>query len=673
MLEARNLNLSVGTKDLLKDSSFRIGDTDRVGLVGLNGAGKSTLLRLINETFNVKSDTKPNAGLMKSAVTSIGYLPQEISFEGDLERTAIDYAMRANEKLFTLAERLHTMEHRLATETDHESPSYDKLIHDFTEATETFERLGGYRLQSDAEKILTGLGFIETDFLKHVKEFSGGWQMRLLIAKLLLQKPTLLMLDEPTNHLDIDSLHWLENYLLASDGGYIIVSHDRFFLDKLSTKTFEISFQRMTEYKGNYTYYETEKVARYELAAQKFENDKKRMGELQSFVDRFRYKASKARQAQSRLKMLEKIEGGLERPEDDLSQISFSFPKAPPSGKVVLTLTDVRKSYPLPDGTIKPVLKGISFEVMRGDKIAIIGSNGAGKSTLCKVLSGETEFDGSLVLGHNVTMNYYAQQQAETLDASKSILAEMLDTAPDSEARRKVRDILGCFLFTGDTVERRIGLLSGGEKSRVALARMLLTASNLLILDEPTNHLDMRSKEMLIDALEAYDGTMLLVSHDRYFLDSLATKVLEVKSGVATLHQLTFAEFEENSTRAVASEPEKKAPTEKPPVSSGTVNGKGGKSATSGTVNGKGATNGAHGQSSSAKPQQMKNPQDKKKLESIEKQIAVLEKRKVDIESAMSAPEFYHDAAKSKSVSADYKRVATELETLYAEWEQAGA
>ncbi|MBC8042633.1 MAG: ABC-F family ATP-binding cassette domain-containing protein [Rhizobacter sp.] len=657
MLEARNLNLSIGTKDLLKEASFRIGDSDRVGLVGLNGAGKSTLLRFINSRFNTSQPESTTPALLKSSATTIGYLPQEISFEGDLERTALDYAMRANEKLFQLAQDLHAMEHALGSATEHESDAYHKLIHDFTDATESFDRQGGYRMQSEAEKILSGLGFGAHEFHKKVKEFSGGWQMRLLIAKLLLQKHSLLMLDEPTNHLDIDSLHWLEDYLLGYDGSYIIVSHDKFFLDKLTTKTLEISFQKLTEYKGNYTFYEKEKEARYELAMQRYQNDKKKMSDLQGFVDRFRYKASKARQAQSRLKMLEKLEAGLETPEEDLSQISFAFPKAIPSGRVVMTLKDVAKSYTLPDGSVKQVLKEVNLEILRGDKIAIVGSNGAGKSTLCKILTGGTDFSGDMILGHNVSLNYYAQQQAESLDVNKTMLQEMLDAAPDSEARKRVRDILGCFLFSGETVERRIGVLSGGEKSRVALARMLLMASNLLIMDEPTNHLDMRSKEMLIESLDNYDGTMLLVSHDRYFLDSLVNKVIEIKKGEVSLYQMTYAEFSEKSERELSeSSAASKANGKSENASGIKVKVKGdAKPALNGSTNG---TNGT------AKA-------DKKKVTELEKQIEKAEKEKLLLEATMSQPEFYRNEVKAKEISLDYKSICNRLETLYYDWERA--
>ncbi|MDT9546947.1 MAG: ABC-F family ATP-binding cassette domain-containing protein [Chlorobium phaeovibrioides] len=651
MFEARNLSLSVGTKELLSDTSFRVGDTDHVGLVGLNGTGKSTLLRLISGTGS-DSALISNGQFIKSAETTIGYLPQEISFEGDLEKTALHYALQANARLFELSGKITTMEHELALpEQDYESAAYHDLIERYSDAMHEFDHLGGYSMQSDAEKVLAGLGFSEIDFHKKVKSFSGGWQMRLHIAKLLLQNPTLLLLDEPTNHLDIDSLRWLENYLLNYEHSYMIVSHDRFFLDKLTTKTLEISFQRIDEYKGNYSRYEIDKAERFELMMGKYQNDKKKIAELQSFVNRFRAKATKARQAQSRLRQMEKLEKEMECPEEDLSRISFRFPKAQPSGREVMRLEGVGKSYPLPDGTTKQVLDGIDLEIMRGDRIAIVGSNGAGKTTFCKILADEIEFDGKLTVGHNVTLNYFAQHQTENLAPDKSIYKEMLDAAPTAEAQKKVRDILGCFLFSGDAIEKKIKVLSGGEKSRVALARILLQASNLLVMDEPTNHLDMRSKEMLIDSLENYDGTLLLVSHDRYFLDSLVNKVVALKNGSLQLYLGTYAEYLEKSEKeheeekrleaaalkaksAAAKAPEAKKPAGQP------------------------------------KPKKHKDP---KKMASIEQEINRLEQEKERTETLMATEDFYKKSQnETAKVLEEYHALSGKLEKLFADWEAAG-
>jgi ATP-binding cassette subfamily F protein 3 len=648
MLEARNLSLSAGTKVLLRDTSFRIGDKDRASLVGLNGTGKSTLLRLISG--QLREDGPLSDGqIMKSSTTSIGYLPQEISFEGDLEKSALQYALEANRTLHELSERITRMEHELSLpDQDHASDEYHKLIERFSDASHDFERLGGYRMQSDAEKILSGLGFSGADFHKKVKEFSGGWQMRLHIARLLLQNPTLLLLDEPTNHLDIDSLRWLEQYLLNYEHSYLIVSHDRFFLDKLTTKTLEIAFQEITEYKGNYSYYEKEKAERYQLMMSRYENDMKKMADLKAFVDRFRYKATKARQAQSRLRQMQKLEEELQAPEEDLSQISFSFPKARPSGREVLRLEGVSKSFRLPDGSTKSVLKDIDLEIMRGDRIAIVGSNGAGKTTFCRILADEIDFEGRRQTGHHVSMNYFAQHQTDNLSPDKTVLQEMMDAAPTSEAQRRVRDILGCFLFSGDAVEKKTAVLSGGEKSRVALAKILLQASNLLIMDEPTNHLDMRSKEMLIDSLENYDGTLLIVSHDRYFLDSLVNKVFEIKNGGVQVYLGTYAEYLEKAEKAWEEEKKQQAATV--------------------------AKEEAARKAAAAKPVEKKPSVPKanhKKIEAIEKEIQRLEESKKQHEDMMAQPTFYEKPKEeTRKATAEYEEVCRELDALYVCWEE---
>jgi len=650
MLEARNLSLSVGTKELLNDSSFRVGDKDHVSLVGLNGTGKTTLLRLISGP-NTDSALIISGQFLKSAETTIGYLPQEISFDADLEKTALQYALQANVRLFELSDKITRMEHELALpDQDYEGEAYHQLIEHFSDAMHEFDHLGGYTMQSNAEKVLGGLGFSEIDFHKKVKDFSGGWQMRLHLTKLLLQNPTLLLLDEPTNHLDIDSLRWLENYLFNYEHSYIIVSHDRFFLDKLTTKTLEIAFTQVNEYKGNYSYYEKEKAERYELMMGKYANDVKKVAELKAFVDRFRYKATKARQAQSRLRQMEKMEKNMQSPEEDLSRISFRFPKANPSGREVMRLDGVQKAYILPDGSKKQVLTGIDLEVMRGDRIAIVGSNGAGKTTFCKILAGQIDFDGKLSIGHNVTMNYFAQHQTENLSQEKSVYTEMVDSAPTSEAQKKVRDILGCFLFSGDAVNKKIRVLSGGEKSRVALAKILLQASNLLIMDEPTNHLDMRSKEMLIDSLEYYDGTLLIVSHDRYFLDSLVNKVVEIKNGSLQLYLGTYAEYLEKAEKAL--EAERKEETA-----------------------GRQKKQSAPPQVSEKEKEQTRKTsaakKDKKKIEEIEQKINRLEQKKESLETMMATEDFYKKSQEETAkILEGYHTLCNELNTLFAEWEQ---
>ncbi len=645
MLEARNISLSAGTKDLLINTSFRIGDRDRVGLVGLNGTGKSTLLRFISETGSDHSVTS-NGQIIRSSETTIGYLPQEISFEGDLENTALHYVLQANKKLNELSVSIERMQKELEYPgQNHESRSYHRLIEKFSEASHEFERLGGYKMEADAEKVLIGLGFSQKGFRKKVREFSGGWQMRLLIAKLLLQKPTLLLLDEPTNHLDIDSLRWLENYMLGYEHSCIIVSHDRFFLDKITTRTLEINFKTIHEYKGNYSYYEKEKALRFELMMSKYENDLKKMAHLKAFVDRFRYKATKAKQAQSRLRQMQKLEEELQAPEEDLSGISFSFPKAMHSGKVVLKLEHVSKSWEQPDGSRKDVLHDIDLEVLRGDRIAIVGSNGAGKTTFCRIVSKDLDYDGRVIHGHNVSLKYFAQHQTENLDLDKSVFQEMMDAAPDAESQRKVRDILGCFLFSGDNVEKKTSVLSGGEKSRLSLAKILLQASNLLIMDEPTNHLDMRSKEMLIDALENYEGTLMLVSHDRYFLDSLVNKVIEIKNGSLKVYLGSYGEYLEKAERTWEAERKQEAASQKK------------KSKVKKT--------------SSINPQKpSRDGLNKAKAEKLESKIHDLEKQKQEYETTMGLPDFYSlPEEETRKTVEQYHELCAEIDSLYEEWE----
>ena len=645
MFEGRNIHLNAGTKDLLVNASFRIGDKDRVGLVGLNGTGKSTLLRFMSETGSGQADIS-GGQIIRSSETTIGYLPQELSFEDDLEKSALHYVLQANTRLNELSEAIEHMQLELeAAGQDHASVEYHRLIERFSEASHEFERLGGYKMESDAEKVLTGMGFSQTDFQKKVKEFSGGWQMRLLICQLLLQKPTLLLLDEPTNHLDIDSLRWLENYMLNYEHSCVIVSHDRFFLDKITTRTLEINFKTISEYKGNYSYYEKEKAQRFELMMAKYENDLKKMAHLKAFVDRFRYKATKAKQAQSRLRQMQKLEEELHTPEEDVSKISFSFPKARSSGREVMKLENVSKSWPLPDGTHKEVLQKINLEIMRGDRIAIVGSNGAGKTTFCRVVSGDLDHEGSRTQGHNVSLNYFAQHQTENLSPEKSVLDEMMDTAPDAQSQRKIRDILGCFLFSGDSVEKKTKVLSGGEKSRLSLAKILLQASNLLIMDEPTNHLDMRSKEMLIDALENYDGTLMLVSHDRYFLDSLVNKVVEIKNGSLQVYLGSYAEYLEKAEKAWEEERKREAVSQKKITEAKKTSGSG-------------------------RQKQPAPGHSKMKAEKLEKKIQKLEEEKQEYETTMGSSDFYSLPEEETRKTVDrYHELCTEIDLLYKEWE----
>ena len=644
MISVQSLRVEFGARVLFNDLAFSVQPRERIAFAGHNGAGKSTLMKCIAGLL------PPSAGAIHAPKgTRIGYLPQEgIHVTGRSLWVETEAAFGEAVALRGKIDRLS----RELTKLDPRSSPYAEMLEDIGELELQLDATNPERMKPRIESVLQGLGFQKSDFTRDCSEFSGGWQMRIAMARLFLQEPEVMLLDEPTNHLDIDSLRWLENYLVNYEHSYIIVSHDRFFLDKLTTKTLEIAFSRIHEYKGNYSYYEKEKAERYELLMGKYANDLKKMEELKAFVDRFRYKATKARQAQSRLKQMEKLESQLESPEEDLSRISFRFPKAMPSGREVMRLDGVKKAYDLPDGTKKQVLNGINLEVMRGDRIAIVGSNGAGKSTFCKIIAGQLDFDGKLTMGHNVSLNYFSQHQTESLSPEKSMYNEMLDAAPNSEAQKKVRDILGCFLFSGDAVNKKIKVLSGGEKSRVALAKILLQASNLLIMDEPTNHLDMRSKEMLIDSLENYDGTLLLVSHDRYFLDSLVNKVIEIKNGSMQLYLDTYAEYLEKAEKALEAEKLQEAAARQKPQ--------------------------AAAPKSSTKSEESKKStpakKDRRKIEEIEQKINRLEQQKEKLEAIMANEDFYKKSQEETTKTLDsYHALSSELNQLFAEWEKASS
>lgn len=516
MISISNLSIHFSGDYLFKDVSFIVNDKDRIGLVGKNGAGKTTLLKIL-------------CGLQEAeggaiAVTSdsrTGYLPQEKKI--DSTRTVFDEALTAFTEALELEEKIKKTSAEIAHRTDYESDGYYKLINKLTEYNERFQIIGGQTMQADTEKVLMGLGFSAEDFQRALPTFSGGWKMRVEIAKLLLQNPDVLLLDEPTNHLDIESIQWLEEYLISYQGAVVIVSHDRAFLDNITNRTIEISLGKIYDYKACYSDYVLMREERREQEISAYNNQQRQIASIELFVERFRYKATKARQVQSRLKMLDKIDK-IEVEDIDDSSIHFRFPPAPSSGKVVVESENLGKNY----GS-KLVLQSLNFAILKGDKVAFVGKNGEGKTTLSKIIVGELDHSGSIKLGHNVKIGYYAQNQADLLDGEKTVF-QTIDDVATGDNRTRVRTILGCFLFSGETIEKKVKVLSGGEKSRLALAKMLLDPVNLLILDEPTNHLDMRSKDILKSALLQYDGTLILVSHDRDFLQGLSTKVYEFKN-----------------------------------------------------------------------------------------------------------------------------------------------
>ncbi|REG90105.1 ABC-F family ATP-binding cassette domain-containing protein [Winogradskyella sediminis] len=515
MLNIHNLSISFQGEYLFEDISFKLGLGDRIGLIGKNGAGKSTMLRILS-----KEQEADSGQMAADKDMNIGFLKQDIDF--DLGKTVLEESYQAFKEIKKCEVKLEEINTQLAERTDYESEAYHQLMVDLNDIQHQYEILGGYNYQGETEKILQGLGFKREDFNKLTDTFSGGWRMRIELAKLLLQNNDLLLLDEPTNHLDIESIIWLENFLKGYSGAVVIVSHDKMFLDNVTNRTIEISLGRIYDYSKPYSQFlELRKEMKIQqLAAQK--NQEKQIQQTEKLIEKFRAKASKATMAQSLIKKLDKIDR-IEVDEDDNSVMSLNFPVSITPGKVVVELENVSKSY----GDLQ-VLHNVSLSVPRDVKTAFVGQNGQGKSTLAKIIVGELEHEGTLKLGHNVQIGYFAQNQAEYLDGNKTVLDTMIDAANETN-RSKVRDILGSFLFRGEEADKYVRVLSGGERNRLALAKLLLQPLNVLIMDEPTNHLDIKSKNVLKEALTKFEGTLILVSHDRDFLQGLTDTVYEFK------------------------------------------------------------------------------------------------------------------------------------------------
>jgi len=522
MLSIQNVTVDFGKFQLFNDISFLISKGEKVALVGKNGAGKSTLLKLI---VGIEEASKGNVSYPKDMV--IGYLPQQLKYSDTCSLKK--EALKAFENTLKIKDRIDKLSQEIANRTDYESEAYARLIEELTEKNERLNLFQPEKMEAQVEKILKGLGFENKDFERPTSEFSGGWRMRIELAKILLKKPDVFLLDEPTNHLDIESIQWLEDFLRAYKGAVLVISHDRKFLDNLTKRTVEISLGKVYDYKVFYSHYLELREERFIQQKAAYENQKKMIDETEKFIERFRYKATKAVQVQSRIKQLDKIER-IEIEELDKSHINISFPPAPRSGSIVVEGKRLTKKY-----GENVILDDIDFEIERGDKVAFIGKNGEGKTTLIKTILGQTDHDGGLKLGHNVSIGYFAQNQEQFLDDKKTVF-ETIDDIAVGDMRTKVRDILGAFMFSGETVDKKVQVLSGGERARLAIAQMLLQPHNLLILDEPTNHLDIPSKDILKRALQNFDGTIILVSHDRYFLEDLPTKVYEFGHKKIKLH-----------------------------------------------------------------------------------------------------------------------------------------
>lgn len=498
---------------LFSNIAFNINENDRIALMGKNGAGKSTLLKII------AGEAKPTRGKVSAPKDAIiAYLPQHLLTDDDC--TVFEEASKAFAKILAMKTEMEALNHALETRTDYESEAYYKIIEQVSELSEKYYSIEDINFDAEVEKTLQGLGFLREDFGRPTKEFSGGWRMRIELAKILLQKPDLILLDEPTNHMDIESIQWLEDFLVSNAKAVIVISHDKTFVDNITNRTIEVTMGRIYDYKVNYTQYLQLRKERREQQQRAFDDQQEQIADIQGFIDRFKGTYSKTLQVQSRVKMLEKIEV-LTVDEVDTSSLSLKFPPAPRSGNYPVIAEGIGKKY-----GDHVVFRDASMTIERGEKVAFVGKNGEGKSTLVKAIMGEIEVEGKLQIGHNAMIGYFAQNQASMLDEDMTVF-QTIDNIAVGDIRTKIKDILGAFMFSGETIEKKVKVLSGGEKTRLAMIKLLLQPVNLLILDEPTNHLDIKTKDILKDALKSFDGTLILVSHDRDFLDGLATKVFE--------------------------------------------------------------------------------------------------------------------------------------------------
>ena len=642
MIALDAISKGFGGRLLLREASWRIGRGERIGLVGPNGAGKTTLCRIL------AGEEPPDAGhVHRDTGVSVGYLPQDVG--GHEAGTVLTEALSGFEEVWRLEAELERLAGVMADPTAGEAATerYGEIQH-------RFEALGGYRLEAQAKVILGGLGFAPDDVHRTLAEFSGGWRMRAALARLLLLAPDLLLLDEPTNHLDIESLQWLEGFLSSYEGSVVVVSHDRYFLNRMVTSIAEVADGAITLYVGDYDHFLVEREARQALLEARARNQAKRVAEIERFVERFRYQATKARQVQSRVKMLDK----LERIEvgRGARRIRFTFPQPPRTGRLVGRLVGIHKAY---GPTV--VYDGVDFEVERGQRVALVGINGAGKSTLLKILAGVLSIDaGERTLGTHVGVHYYAQHQLDALDPSRTVLEE-LEVADPSSSIERLRSILGSFLFSGDDADKRVAVLSGGEKARVALAKMLVRPAALLCLDEPTNHLDLASKEVLEDALVTFSGTIVFISHDRYFINRIASHVVEVDHGRLHVHLGSYDDYLERKTAMAA-------PPKAAPVATGPAPRRPAPHTPASLAKGASATpTPAKSKMPKAVSKEIKAL--KTRLAAVETQIAELERRLEEIALALADPDLYRDGERARTIAQQRKDAEQKVAWLMKEWE----
>lgn len=639
MVSVNEISVHFGGRTLFEEISFLINKTDRIGLAGRNGAGKSTMLKII------AGEQKPDSGeVTKPNNCTIGYLPQDMTHQPG--KTVFDETASAFVEVQKLEKKIAHVNEQIATRTDYESDEYMQLIHDLHDFSERMNHLGGYSLHADIESTLLGLGFEREQFNRMTEEFSGGWRMRIELAKLLLRKPDLLLLDEPTNHLDIESIQWLEDFLKNYFGAVLMVSHDKAFLDNITTRTIEITMGRIYDYKSNYSKYLLLRKERKEAQINAAKNQQKYIDKTKVLINKFRAKKDKAAFAQSLIKKLDKMEI-VEVDEEDTSAMKFKFPPAPRSSRMVVVAEDTKKQY-----GDKVIFSHVNFRIDRGDRVAFVGRNGEGKSTMSRLIVGEEKYDGILKIGDSVDIGYYAQNQAEILNGQKTVL-ETIDEAATGEGRKNVRAILGSFLFTGDDVFKQVKVLSGGEKGRLAMCKLLLQPHSLLVLDEPTNHLDMRSKDVLKSALQQYDGTLILVSHDRDFLQGLTNRVFEFRNGNVKQHMGDINEYLRDRKVGSFKQIEQEVKTVDPD------------SYRDKTEQPK--------EKEENKQKSKEQQQLQQQLSKTEKQIEKLESQLKELDAKLADPDQYQVATNDKEFFPKYEKLKKQLEEEMKKWEELQA
>jgi len=676
MLHLAGITYYIGDRCLFSGLNLQANKGDRMGLIGPNGAGKTTLLRIIAGRLQAEEGS-----VTFESGASVGYLEQEV-LEMSLNHSVLDVALTAFAEATRIENRLEAIFAELERVTDYESDGYSRLLDEMHRLQDRYAVLEGDRKEAKAGSVLEGLGFTTEQLHQPLSRFSGGWRMRVLLGKLLLEHPDVLLLDEPTNHLDIDSITWLEQYLQSYDGAVILVSHDRYFMDRMINQIADLRSRRVYMYPGNYEKYLELRAEQMDLQAKAWENQQKEIADTERFIQRFRAKATKARQVQSRIKAMDRMEM-VEAPEADAAEVRFRFPDPPKSGKVVLTIENLRKTYPAPAPGEQPVTvftSGQALHIEAGDKIALIGANGTGKSTLARIMDGVETFDGKRQLGYNVVLSYFAQHLADVLTSDKTVLEVMDEAAPTSEARSGIRNLLGSFLFKGDDVFKPIRVLSGGERSRVALARTLLTPANVMVLDEPTNHLDLASKNVLVQALKEFKGTLIVVSHDRHFLQGFATKIWRVGGGRVMEYDGGYDYYEWKSGKQ--SQENKDSGTSRAGIA-GSANPVSNQQAKTAPV-AKHADSGRSANTNplpetaadavSSKDQRRMEAQKRNELKplrnkaaKLERQVDDLEKEKVNLENRLADPGFYQ-SGEAAAVIKRHSKIQSEIDEITEQW-----